>query len=299
MGAVTAPWIPRRDTAARHSVLDCPGTRQNGAMETDSACESRFVVAAMDCPAEERLVRMALDGLPGIAGLAFDLEQRELRVFHHGPVDDIVARLEPLGLGSRLVETGPRAAPAGLPQAADEAHVLRLLLALNAAMFAIELGTGWIAESTGLIADAFDMLADAAVYGIALAAVDRATQGQHRAARLSGWLQLVLGIAVLGEVGRRLIFGSDPEPPLMIGVSVLALAVNLACVALLARHRGGGMHLRASWIFSTNDALANLGVIIAGALVAWSSSNLPDLLIGTAIALLVLTGAVRILRLRP
>ena len=56
--------------------------------------------------------------------------------------------------------------------------------------------------------------------------------------------------------------------------------------------------MRASWIFSTNDVLANLGVMVAGALVAWTGSRLPDLVVGTVVAALVLLGAVRILRLR-
>ena len=84
----------------------------------------------------------------------------------------------------------------------------------------------------------------------------------------------------------------------MIGISALALAGNVTCLLLLARHRHGGAHMKASWIFSTNDVLANLGVIVAGALVAWTGSRLPDLVIGTAVGVLVLAGAVRILRLR-
>lgn len=55
--------------------------------------------------------------------------------------------------------------------------------------------------------------------------------------------------------------------------------------------------MRASWIFTTNDALANIGVIIAGVLVALTGSALPDLVIGTAIAALVASGAWRILRI--
>lgn len=84
----------------------------------------------------------------------------------------------------------------------------------------------------------------------------------------------------------------------MIGVALVALVANLACLALLARHREGGLHLKASWIFSTNDVLANLGVILAGVAVAITGSAVPDLVIGAAVGLLVLSGAVRILRLR-
>jgi Co/Zn/Cd efflux system component len=67
---------------------------------------------------------------------------------------------------------------------------------------------------------------------------------------------------------------------------------------LMSRHRGSGAHMKASWIFSTNDVLANVGIILAGGLVAATGMRWPDLLIGTAIALLVAGGAMRILRLK-
>lgn len=178
-----------------------------------------------------------------------------------------------------------------------EAKTLRLLLGINAVMFFVELVAGWLAESAGLIADSLDMFADAAVYGLALYAVGRDARHQARAARVSGGFQLALALGALAEVARRALFGSDPEPPPMMAIASLALAANLTCLALLARHRDGGAHMKASWIFSTNDVLANLGVIVAGALVAWTGSNLPDLVIGALIGLVVLHGARRILRL--
>lgn len=115
---------------------------------------------------------------------------------------------------------------------------------------------------------------------------------------LSGWFQLVLALGALAEVVRRFVTGSEPEPQGMMAIAALALGANIACLALIAKHRTGGVHMRASWIFSTNDVLANLGVIAAGILVAWSGSHLPDLIIGAIIGCLVLWGAFRILRLR-
>ena len=102
---------------------------------------------------------------------------------------------------------------------------------------------------------------------------------------------------MLVEVVRRAVGGSEPVEALMVGIGLLALAANLSCVAILSRHRRSGAHMRASWIFTTNDALANIGVIIAGVLVAITGSALPDLVIGTAIAILVASGAWRILRM--
>lgn len=153
-----------------------------------------------------------------------------------------------------------------------------------------------LAQSTGVLADAIDMFADAAVYGLSLYAVGREVVHQYRAARFSGIAEFVLAVGVLVEVVRRAFLGSEPVGALMMAVSVLALVANVTCMVLLARHRTGGVHLRASWIFSANDVLANLGVITAGGLVIAIGQAWPDLVIGTLVGLLVLTGAVRILR---
>lgn len=260
---------------------------------------SLFSIPKMDCPAEERLIRLALEPLEGVVSLTFDLGQRELRVVHHGPVDPITARLWPLDLGARLLSfTATTERPTLAAAPGQERRTLQWLLGLNAVMFGVELAMGWLAQSTGLIADSLDMFADAAVYGSALYAVGHSAGDKLRAARLSGYLQFLLALAALADVLRRFWLGSAPEPPLMMSIALLALVVNMTCVALLTRHREGGVHLRASWIFSTNDVIANLGVILAGALVAWTGTNIPDLIIGTLIALVVLNGARRILRLR-
>ena len=177
-----------------------------------------------------------------------------------------------------------------------ERTTLRILLAINAAMFVIEAVAGWLAESTGLTADSLDMLADASVYGIALYAVGRSASIKTNAATVSGFMQIALGLTVLVEVIRRYLYGSDPVSSLMIGIGALALAANVACLVLISKHRDAGIHMRASWIFSTNDVLANLGVILSGVLVLALESRIPDLLIGAVISGLVVRGGVQILR---
>jgi cation diffusion facilitator family transporter len=177
-----------------------------------------------------------------------------------------------------------------------ERKTLRALLAINGVMFFGEFVTGWIAESTGLLADSLDMLADASVYGIALYAVGRTSGHQVKAASLSGVLQIALGIGVLLEVFRRLVFGSEPVSLFMMGVGSVALAANLVCLILISRHRDGGVHMRASWIFSANDVIANIGVILSGALVMLFANRLPDLVVGALISIIVVRGGLRILR---
>jgi len=179
---------------------------------------------------------------------------------------------------------------------AAERRVLWAVLGLNATMFVVEGIAGWLAESTGLLADALDMLADATVYGIALWAVGRHAAHKLTAAGLSGWLQLALGAGVLADVGRRLVVGSMPEPPVIGLVGLLALAANVACLLLLQKHRDGEMHMRASWIFTKNDVIANVAVLAAGGLVAATGSRLPDLAVGAAIAALVIHGGLTILK---
>lgn len=177
-----------------------------------------------------------------------------------------------------------------------ESRVLIVLLLINALMFLVEIVAGLVGQSTALIADSLDMLADASVYGVALYAVGRSVHMKIRAATLSGVLQALLGIGVLVDVLHRFIAGSEPVSSLMIGVGLAALAANTTCLALIARHRHGDVHMRASWIFSKNDVIANLGVISGGLLVAWLGSPYPDLVIGTIIAGIVVRGGLHIIK---
>jgi len=263
---------------------------------------STFSVPRMDCAAEERRIRLALHGLPGLGPLLFDQPARLLRVQHQGEPEPLLARLQPLGLGVRLLDseaTGSQATfERNAPDEDDERRTLWLVLLLNALMFVVEFSAGWIARSTGLIADSLDMFADATVYGVSLYAVGRALVQQQRAARLAGVLQLVLALAALAEVARHFLLGKEPVSSLMLLFAGLALLVNILCLWLLARYQAAGVHLQASWIFTSNDVLANLGVILAAVLVAWTGSAYPDLIVGLIIALIVLIGATRILRLK-
>ena len=177
-----------------------------------------------------------------------------------------------------------------------EHRTLLTLLAINGVMFLAEAVVGWIAESTALLADSLDMLADATVYGLAMYAVRRSSKAQQAAASISGVLQIALGIGVLAEIMRRAIFGSEPTSLLMVGTGCIALVANLICLRLISKHRDGGAHMRASWIFSKNDVIANTGVIIAGVLVVTLGSRVPDLVVGSIVAVIVVRGGLQIWR---
>ncbi|MGI9223954.1 MAG: cation transporter [Woeseiaceae bacterium] len=176
----------------------------------------------------------------------------------------------------------------------EQGRALWILLSINAMMFVAEMTAGIFAESTGLIADSLDMLADVTVYAIGLYAIGRPAHDKIRAASISGIFQILLALGVAVEVGRRWIYGSEPEAVLMIGIGVVALVANVVCLALISKHRDGEVHMRASWIFSKNDVIANAGVILAGVLVYALASPLPDLLIGAVISFVVLRGGLAI-----
>ena len=178
---------------------------------------------------------------------------------------------------------------------ASQKGVLRKLLVLNGIMFVAELIVGIIGESTGVIADSLDMLADALVYSIALYAVGRASSMKTRAAVLSGWFQILIALGIAADIIRRAITGSDPSSLLMFIVSIIALAVNTWCLKLISKEKEGEVHMRASYIFSKNDVIANSGVILASVIIYFTGSRWPDLVIGAIITVVVLRGGIQIL----
>jgi Co/Zn/Cd efflux system component len=178
----------------------------------------------------------------------------------------------------------------------SQRQVLYWLLGINATMFVIEMGIGLFADSTALIADSLDMLADAVVYGVALYAIGKSLLHKANAARISGYFQMALGLLIIIDILRRSIYGSEPVSGLMMSMGAIALVANVICLVIIRKEKNDEVHMRASWIFSANDVIANLGVIFAGVLVFWLDSRWPDLIIGVIVSCVVLRGAKMILK---
>lgn len=252
----------------------------------------------MDCPSEENLIRMKLDDIPGIVHLDFDLPSRKLTVFHNGEIDQIETSVIEMNLGGKKISTEP-ADHTAFKENANQKKLLWFVLAINFAFFVIEMTTGLVSKSMGLVADSLDMLADSFVYGISLLAVGSTMIRKKRIAKIAGYFQITLAIVGFVEVLRRF-FGAEalPDFTTMIVVSIFALMANGICLYLLQKSKSKEeAHMKASMIFTSNDVIINLGVIIAGILVNWLSSNKPDLIIGTIVFVLVIQGAFRILKL--
>ena len=275
---------------------------RTGYLKAEMMYQTLYRISKMDCPSEEALIRQRLEGVGDIVSLRFDLSKRELTVFHHQAVDDITAALAELNLGSvflgSVVADAATIFPEAPQQMATQRQLLWAVLLINLAFFFIEGIGGWLSGSMGLVADGLDMLADSMVYGLSLLAVGSTTLRKRQVATTAGWLQI--GLACLGflEVVRR-VFGAKAMPDFqtMVMVSLLALMANAVCLWLLQRAQSQEAHMQASMIFTSNDVLVNIGVMVSAVAVWFSGSRWPDLLVGTLVFMLVLRGARRILAL--
>ncbi|WKZ58801.1 MAG: cation transporter [Cyclobacteriaceae bacterium] len=260
--------------------------------------KTTFEITKMDCPSEERLIRMKLDNFSNIKNLDFDLEKRRLTVYHNGLTTEIEKSIDDLKLNSKRIGTEKITTDIKIENQINERQLLWTVLLINFGLFAVESITGLISKSMGLVADSLDMLADALVYGLSLYAVGRAIQAKKNVARLSGYFQMILAIIGFIEVIRRFVsVDSPPNFTTMIIVSIFALIGNGICLYLLQRTKSNEAHMKASMIFTSNDVIINMGVILAGGLVYFFNSNKPDLIIGTIVFVIVTRGAVRILKI--
>lgn len=252
----------------------------------------------MDCPSEENLIRMKLDGISDVKSLDFDIPRRKLTVFHIGQADQIEKSIISLNLGGRKLSS-EETEEIEFSEDSNQKKLLWIVLTINFSFFLIEMTTGLISKSMGLVADSLDMLADSFVYGISLFAVGGTFTRKKQIAKLAGYFQIILAIIGFAEVLRRFFGGENlPDFSTMIIVSIFALIANGICLYLLQKSKSKEeAHMKASMIFTSNDVIINLGVIVAGLLVNWLNSNKPDLIIGTIVFLLVVQGALRILKL--
>ncbi|WP_375199127.1 cation transporter [Cupriavidus metallidurans] len=175
-----------------------------------------------------------------------------------------------------------------------QGRVLYLVLAINAVMFVVEFGAGWLAQSTALLGDSLDM-GDASVYAVTLYALTASDRTRAGIALFKGLAMAVLGLAVLIEAARKAVVGATPDVGVMILVGVVALMANAVCFALPFRHRADDLNMRSVWLCSRNDLISNTSVLLAAGVVYASGSMWPDVVIGVAIALLFLHSARQVL----
>ena len=220
---------------------------------------------------------------------------------HEGDAAPITAAIDSLHFNSSILRTQKIDDEEKLlfsDTARQQRKLLWQVLAINLFFFILEIITGFISRSMGLLADSLDMLADAIVYGLALFVVGKALFQKRKIAKISGYLQLLLAISGFTEVVRRFLgYEETPNFKTMIAVSLFALIGNAFTLYLLQKSKYNEAHIKASTICTSTDVIVNAGVIVAGILVYFTASNLPDLIIGTIVFVLVGIGSYRILQL--
>jgi cation diffusion facilitator family transporter len=177
----------------------------------------------------------------------------------------------------------------GATENGDDRKRMRIAFAANIAMFFTGLIGWYLADSTSLLADAFDMLADASGYIVAMLAIGHAKSFQKNAARWNGAMLILLGTSVIGEVIHRYFVGSEPQGLLITGFAILSLIVNGSALRMLSRYRDTAeVHLRATWIDTRADVVVNLSVLVSGVAIAISKYQKIDLVVGLAIGIYVI-----------
>lgn len=269
-----------------------------------------YRVTGMDCPSCAAKIEGAARAVSGVVEVKVSIASQIMTL----RVDDAKARLPEVeravtALGYRLdrMDTpGARGASDGtdddeLPK--DLAHItpgyrraLWIVVALNVGYGLVEMAGGFLSGSQALKADALDFLGDGLITFLGLLAIGWSLAWRARSALIQGLFLGALGFAVLGTTAYRVLVLNQPEAELMGLFGAIALVVNVAAAVVLIPHRAGDANVRAVWLFSRNDALGNLAVVVAAGLVWWTGTPWPDLAVAAVIAGLFLQSSWSIVR---
>ncbi|MEY9885726.1 cation diffusion facilitator family transporter [Bradyrhizobium sp. USDA 329] len=271
-------------------------------METAELVEPvRYRVMGMDCSSCAEKIEIAARAISGVLEARVSIASQEMRLH----IDEKAAPLPELertvaGLGYMLARLDANDAD---DKIVDLSHVtpaykraLWIVVLLNAGYGVIETIGGFIAGSQALKADALDFLGDGMISFLGLIAVGWGLAARAKAAMLQGIFLGVLGISVLVATVYRVLVVQQPEAQLMGVLGLIALAVNIAAAVVLLPHRHGDANVRAVWLFSRNDAIGNVAVVIAALLVAWTRTPWADLVVAVIIAGLFLQSAFSIIK---
>ncbi|WP_225763926.1 cation transporter [Stenotrophomonas sp. Marseille-Q4652] len=180
---------------------------------------------------------------------------------------------------------------------ARQKRVLKAVLAINVASFALMALAAWHGGSSSLLSGSLDSLGDALTYAISLAVVGASTRAKARVALLKGVLIMAAALCVAVQIGWRLAHPGTPLFETMGIAALLNLGANLVCLWLLTPYRSGDVNLASAWECSRNDIFEGCAVLLAAVAVWIFGAGWPDLLIASALLVLFLRSALRVLRM--
>jgi Co/Zn/Cd efflux system component len=162
-----------------------------------------------------------------------------------------------------------------------------VVAALNLAYFGVEFTVARAIGSVSLFADSVDFLEDASVNFLIAIALAWSAANRARVGMALAGILLVPGLATLWTAWEKIALPVPPAPLSLTLTGLGALAVNLTCAFLLARFRShSGSLTRAAFLSARNDAIANVAIILAGLVTAYTLSGWPDVIVGLGIAAL-------------
>ena len=269
----------------------------------------RYHVTGMDCASCAAKIEGAARKVEGVDEVKVSIASQIMTL----NVDDPQTRLPAIeqavtSLGYQLDRIGqPKVAGAETDEDDDKIpdlsnvtpaykRALWIVVLLNVGYGVIEIFGSFLSGSQALQADALDFVGDGLISFLGLIAVGWGLAARAKAALLQGVFLGLLGLGVIGSTLYRVFVEHEPETLLMGGFAVVAFIVNVAAALVLLPHRKGDANMRAVWLFSRNDAIGNLAVVVAAVLVWALSSSWPDLLVAFAVAGLFLQSAWSIIR---
>ena len=257
-----------------------------------------FLIEGMDCPSCAGKIERAVVRVSGVRSVKVSIVSQLMTVM----VDDDISRgvvesaVRDAGYRAGLPAPGTAHPAAAMHLGPGYRRALWMVVVLNAGFGIVEMMGGFQAASQSLKADALDFIGDGMITLLGLLALTWSMTWRARSALVQGLFLGALGLGVIGSTVYRVLVVRSPEAEMMGALAVVALVVNVVAALLLMPYRAGDANARAVWLFSRNDAVGNLAVLIAAGLVAWFHSSWPDLVVAVVIASLFLHSAAIIIK---
>lgn len=272
-----------------------------------SAETVRYRVTGMDCSSCAAKIEGAVRKINGVEDVKVSIASQVMTLKVQEPATRLPVMEDAVtGLGYRLERIG---SSNDQSQVDDDDHIpdlshvtpaykraLWIVVLLNVGYGVIEIAGSFIAGSQALQADSLDFLGDGLISFLGLMAVGWGLAARAKAALLQGLFLGVLGLGVVASTIYRIFVEHQPESLTMAGFAIIAFVVNVLAALVLIPHRKGDANMRAVWLFSRNDAIGNLAVVLAAGLVWWTGTQWPDLVVAFAVSGLFLQSAWAIIR---
>ncbi|ADU14830.1 cation transporter [Asticcacaulis excentricus] len=168
------------------------------------------------------------------------------------------------------------------------------VMAVNAAMFFVEIGAGLQSQSKALLADSLDFAGDAANIALSLFVLTAAVKVRARASLLKAASMFGFALWIMGTTLWQVYTGTVPRAEVMGLISLLAVASNVGSALLLWKYREGDSNMMSVWLCTRNDAIGNLMVLGAAVGVYFTRNTLPDAIVALIMVAMGLQAATRI-----